>query len=137
VEFRAAVTFQGGAGGAPPGYAPCSAVTTVGSSGQASLTFGAAATFRGYTGATTGGGLYLTGASVLFSGPTVFDSNTATRDGGGVFCASATLTFSGPTTNFANNAAGFSGGGLCVASACTASFGSGATAAFTANKADR
>jgi hypothetical protein len=135
VEFRAAVTFEGGAGGAPAGYVPGSAFTTRGATGQVSLTFTGAATFRGYTGATAGGGLYLEGASATFSGPAFFDSNTPSTDGGGVWCGMANLTFNGPTTNFANNAAGGNGGGLYVAFGCTTVVGSGATAAFTANSA--
>jgi predicted outer membrane repeat protein len=136
VEFRAAVTFEGGAGGAPAGYAPGSAVTTRDATGQASLTFGSSATFRGNTGAPSGGGLYLTGASAVFSGPTVFDSNTAQANGGGVWCgATATLTFNGPTTKYVNNAAAGDGGGLYITTGCNVSFGSGTTAAFTTNKA--
>jgi predicted outer membrane repeat protein len=133
VEFRAAVTFQGGAGGAPSGYAPGSAVTTFGSNGFSSLTFAAAATFRGNVGV-QGGGLYLIFASATFNGPTVFDSNTASHDGGGVYCVFSDLAFNGPTS-YANNAARRSGGGLYMDTGCTAAFGSGATAAFTANTA--
>jgi predicted outer membrane repeat protein len=137
VEFRAAVTFEGGTGGVPAGYVPGSAVTTRGSTRQVSLTFGAAATFRGYTGAAAGGGLYLTSASATFNGPVVFDSNTASGDGGGVYCSAANLTFNGPTTSFANNAAGGNGGALVMTTGCTAVFGGGATATFTANTAAR
>jgi predicted outer membrane repeat protein len=135
VEFRAAVTCEGGAGGAPAGYVPGSAVTTRGSASRVSLTFAAAATFRGYTGATAGGGLYLSNADASFTGPVSFDSNTATGNGGGVYCSAASLTFNGPTTSFANNAAGGSGGGLYMNLGCTVVIGGGATAAFTTNTA--
>jgi predicted outer membrane repeat protein len=135
VEFRAAVTFEGGAGGAPSGYAPGSALTTRDASLGSSVTFAAAATFRGNVGR-QGGAMYLTKfVSVTFNGPAVFDSNAATGDGGGVYCAAATLTFNGPTSNFANNAAGGSGGGLYMNFGCTVVIGGGATAAFTANTA--
>jgi predicted outer membrane repeat protein len=129
------VSFLGGTGGAPSGYVPGSAVSTRGATGQVSLTFASSATFRGYTGAPFGGGLYLEGASANFSGPTVFESNTVTNHGGGVYCRLSALTFNGPATNFANNAAGNSGGGLFMDTGCTARFGSGATAAFTSNTA--